>query len=41
MKLYRESNLGIRDKAIFKISRVDSIKFATIEAYTLEIKVAN
>jgi len=41
MKLYRESNLGIRDKVIFKISRVDSTKFATIEAYTLEIKVAN
>jgi len=41
MKLYRESNLDIRDKAIFEISRVDSVKFATIEAYTLEIKVAN
>jgi len=41
MKLYRESNLGTRDKAIFKILRADSVKFATIEAYTLEIKVAN
>jgi len=41
VKLYRESDLGIRDKAIFKILRADSTKFATIEAYTLEIKVAN
>jgi len=41
IKLYRESNLGTRDKAIFEISRADSAKFATIEAYTLEIKVAN
>jgi len=41
IKLYRESNLGIRDKAMFKISRADLIKFATIEAYTLEIKVVN
>jgi len=41
MKLYRESDLGTRDKAIFKISRADSIKFATIEAYTLAIKVVN
>jgi len=41
MKLYRESNLGIRDKAMFKISRADSVKFATIKAYTLEIKAAN
>jgi len=41
VKLYRESDLGIRDKAIFEISRADSVKFATIKAYTLEIKVAN
>jgi len=41
IKLYRESDLGIRDKAIFEISRADSAKFATIKAYTLEIKVAN
>jgi len=41
VKLYRESDLGIRDKAIFEISRADSVKFATIEAYTSEIKVAN
>jgi len=41
MKLYRESNLGIRDKAMFEISRADSAKFATIKAYTSEIKVAN
>jgi len=41
MKLYYESDLDIRDKAIFKILRVDSIKFVTIKAYTLEIKVAN
>jgi len=41
VKLYRESNLGIRDRAMFEISRVDSIKFATIKAYTLEIKAAN
>jgi len=41
IKLYRESNLGIRDKAIFEILRADSIKFATIEAYTSEIKVVN
>jgi len=41
VKLYRESNLGTRDKAIFEISRADSAKFATIKAYTLEIKVAN
>jgi len=41
VKLYRESNLGTRDKAMFEISRADSVKFATIEAYTLEIKVAN
>jgi len=41
MKLYRESDLGTRDKAMFEISRADSIKFATIEAYTSEIKVAN
>jgi len=41
MRLYRESNLGIRDKAIFKILRADSIKFVIIKAYTLEIKVAN
>jgi len=41
VKLYRESNLGTRDKAMFKISRADSAKFATIKAYTLEIKVAN
>jgi len=26
---------------MFKISRADSVKFATIEAYTSEIKVAN
>jgi len=41
IKLYRESNLGTRDKAIFEILRADSTKFATIETYTLEIKVAN
>jgi len=41
VKLYRESDLGTRDKAMFKISRADSVKFATIEAYTSEIKVAN
>jgi len=41
MKLYRESNLDIRDKAMFKILRADSVKFATIEAYTSEIKAAN
>jgi len=41
MKLYRESDLGIRDKAMFEILRADSVKFATIKAYTLEIKVAN
>jgi len=41
VKLYRESNLGTRDKAIFEISRVDLIKLAIIEAYTSEIKVAN
>jgi len=41
MKLYRESDLGTRDKVIFKILRADSIKFATIEAYTLVIKVVN
>jgi len=41
MKLYRESDLGTRDKAMFEISRVDSTKFATIEAYILVIKVAN
>jgi len=41
MKLYRESNLGTRDKAIFEISRADLVKFATIEAYTSEIKVVN
>jgi len=40
MKLYRESNLGIRDKAMFEILRADSAKFATFKAYTLEIKVA-
>jgi len=41
VKLYRESDLDTRDKAMFKISRVDSTKFATIEAYTSAIKVAN
>jgi len=41
VKLYRESDLSIRDKAMFEISRADSVKFATIEAYTLEIKAAN
>jgi len=41
MKLYRESDLGTRDKAMFEISRADSAKFGTIEAYTSEIKVAN
>jgi len=41
MKLYYESDLGTRDKAMFKILRVDSTKFATIEAYTSEIKAAN
>jgi len=41
MKLYRESNLGIRDRAMFEILRADSVKFATIKTYTLEIKVAN
>jgi len=41
VKLHRKSNLGTRDKVMFKISRVDSIKFAIIEAYTLEIKVAD
>jgi len=41
VKLYRESDLDIRDKAMFEISRADSVKFAIIEAYTLEIKVAN
>jgi len=41
VKLYRESNLGTRDRAIFEISRADSTKFATIKAYTSEIKAAN
>ncbi len=41
MKLYSESNLGTRDKVIFKILRTDSLKYATIKAYTLEIKVVN
>ncbi len=41
MKLYNESNLGTRDKVIFKILRADSLKYTTIEAYTLEIKVVN
>jgi len=41
VKLYYKSDLDTRDKAIFKISRVDSIKFAIIEAYTLVIKVVN
>jgi len=41
IKLYRESDLGTRDKAMFEISRADSTKFATIEAYTSVIKVAN
>jgi len=41
MKLYRKSDLGTRDKVIFEISRVDSIKFASIEVYTLVIKVVN
>jgi len=41
MKLYRESDLGTRDKAMFKISRADSVKFATIKTYTSEIKAAN
>jgi len=41
VKLYRESDLDTRDKAIFEISRADSAKFATIKAYTSEIKVAN
>jgi len=41
MKLYRESDLGSRDKAMFEILRADSVKFATIKAYALEIKVAN
>jgi len=41
VKLYRESDLGTRDKAMFEILRADSTKFATIEAYTLAIKVAN
>jgi len=41
MKLYRESDLGTRDRAMFEILRVDSAKFVTIKAYTSEIKVAN
>jgi len=41
MKLYRESDLGTRDKVMVKILRVDSIKFTTIEAYILVIKVVN
>jgi len=41
VKLYRESDLGTRDKAMFEISRADSAKFATIKAYALEIKAAN
>jgi len=41
MKLYRESDLGTRDKAMFEILRADSTKFATIEAYTSAIKAAN
>jgi len=41
VKLYRESDLGIRDRAMFEILRADSAKFATIKAYTSEIKVAN
>ncbi len=41
MKLYNESNLGTRDKVIFKILRADSLKYITIEVYTLEIKVVN
>jgi len=41
VKLYRESDLSTRDKVMFEISRVDSTKFAIIEAYTLVIKVAN
>ncbi len=41
MKLYSESNLGIRDKVIFEILKADSLKYATIEVYTLEIKVIN
>ncbi len=41
MKLYNESNLGTRDKVIFKILRADSLKYIIIEVYTLEIKVVN
>jgi len=41
VKLYRESNLGTRDKVMFEISRADSAKFATIKAYASEIKAAN
>ncbi len=41
MKLYSESNLGTRDKVIFEILKADSLKYATIEVYTSEIKVVN
>jgi len=41
MKLYNESNLGTKDKVIFEILRADSLKYTTIEVYTLEIKVVN
>ncbi len=41
MKLYSESDLSTRDKVIFEILRTDSLKYTTIEAYTLEIKVVN
>jgi hypothetical protein len=41
MKLYSKSDLGTRDKVIFKILKADSLKYATIEVYILEIKVVN
>ncbi len=41
MKLYSESDLGTRDKVMFEISRADSSKYATIEAYASEIKAVN
>ncbi len=41
MKLYNKSNLGTRDKVIFKILKADSLKYATINIYASIIKGSN
>lgn len=41
VRLYKQSDLVTRDKAMFAIARADSAKYATIDAYATAIKAAN